>query len=144
MDSGEHDITFKLTATPSAPVIKALAIMDEATRQNYFEELQEKLNPTIWVTEWLSYRLLDVQLSIYEGDEETIRQCIKSSIEILEARNLKTDPPMEFISSAPVNDETKADFEMAWTHANEPIKSKNIDALSTLSIYCFLHVAFNY
>lgn len=118
--------------------------MFESSRPAYFEKLKQELNPTIWVTEWLSHRLMDVEWVLDESAEKTISHCISGIDEILTARGFEKDLVYEILGKAAESQQTKAEFERAWQNQLSFIESQDIDALASLSIYCFLHVAFTH
>jgi hypothetical protein len=118
--------------------------MLESPRAGFFAKLKEELNPTIWVTEWLSHRLMDVEWVLDESAEKTINHCISGIDEILTARGFENGLVHEILEKATEPSQTKAEFERAWQQQALVIESQDIDALALLSIYCFLHIAFTY
>lgn len=118
--------------------------MNESIRLDYFRSIQRELNPSIFVTEWMSHRLMDVEWSIGENANDTTKRCILGINEFLTARNFTPDLVQKVLINAPASPSTKSEFTNLWQHPDLPIESTDADALALLAIYCFTHVAFTY
>jgi hypothetical protein len=116
----------------------------DPTRNDYFEQLKQELNPTIWVTEWMSYRLMDVEFSLDQSAEAVIRLCLEGTREFLSARSFGGDLVEKIVNTAPYTTETKLSFNRAFKDDLIDFQDGDLESGVKLALYCFLHVAFTY
>jgi hypothetical protein len=110
----------------------------------YYALLQEELNPTIFVTEWVSHRLMNVEWSISGNLSETTEICISEIREILAARGLNEELLLEIVSMSKSSEELRGDFMRAWNSPVSLAETGNVKGLAQLAVYCFSHIIFKY
>ena len=115
-----------------------------STRRKYFEQLTDERNPTIWVTEWMSNVLLDVELSLDLHAEVVIRTCVEGLRKVMSARAFKDELVHKIVAAAPCDDTAKETFHCALRGEPMVIPHRDIEMVVLLAIHCFLHVAFTY
>jgi len=118
--------------------------MPVSTREKYFEDLTQELNPTVWVTEWMSHVLMDVELSLHKGEDMVMHTCLKGIRHCLSTRGFGTDLVQKIVDAAPYTDEEKVAFNQAFRGESSVIQHRNVEPVVLLAIHCFLHVAFTY
>lgn len=110
----------------------------------YYRTLERELNPSIFVTEWMGQKLWNVELAMHSGSHEVVRQCVLGIQDFLEVRSWKDDYVGNLIAGAPATAAVKSEFRRAFDSAGANIESRDLKALMILSVYCFLHAAFEF
>lgn len=118
--------------------------MRNLTWDDYFEKLKRELNPTIWVTEWMNHRLMDVEFSLDQSAEAVIQHCLEGIRNFLSARSFGSDLVKKIVDIAPFATETKLSFSRAFKDDLIDFQDGDLESGVRLALYCFLHVAFTY
>lgn len=140
-----HDAASASTTSANSGRLKRVAVLmiSESTIA-YYNTLKRELNPTVFVTEWMSYKLWDVELAMHGSADEVISQCISGIKDFAEARSYSAGQIDEWIDGAPAQDLTKSEFRRAFTNTGASIESQDVEALTIMAVYCFLQIAFDF
>jgi len=118
--------------------------VDIPTREEYFEHLKRELNPTIWVTDWMSHRLMNVEFSLDQNAETVIKVCLEGIRGFLSARSFGSDLVEKIVDAAPYTAKAKLSFNRVFKSDLVELQDGDLEADVNLALYCFLHVAFTY
>jgi hypothetical protein len=109
---------------------------------DYYARLRDELNPGLFVSEYMSHRIMNVEWSIAGDPVETIRTCIFEIRVILATRGFSEKPLLEILARSSSGDELKKDFLYVW-NCNAGIHTlPKLESLAVLAIYCFTQVLF--
>jgi hypothetical protein len=110
----------------------------------YYALLRKELNPTIFVTEAVSFRLMNVEWSIFGSLSETTETCISEIREVLAARGFNEELVLEIVSMSKASEALRGDFMRAWNSPVSLAKTGDVQGLAQLAVYCFSHIIFKY
>ena len=100
----------------------------------YFQTLRREKNPSLWVTDWMSQRLMDVEWSLDSGAEAVIELCIENNKEFIQARGFNSQAVTEILINFPYPEQVKADYRLMFNKDAAAVQASVGEELVLLSI----------
>ena len=118
--------------------------MQAASRTDYWQKLQDELNPAVFVTEWLDLQLMSVQRTINKTTNELVLACVEGVKVLLQARREDRALLERIVTEADAAELIKAEFRLACGDPGLFCAKDASEETARFAIFCYLRVAFAY
>jgi hypothetical protein len=108
----------------------------------FYANLRDVLNPSFFVSESVSHRVMNVEWAIAGDSAETIRTCIFEIKEVMAARGFGNDLLLEVLTQSSSGEALQNNFLRIWYSRATIDELPELESLAVLAVYCFTQILF--